>query len=272
MNPDGRFNGQRANENGFDMNRDWLVQSQPEVRANLRLQVEWLAPVMFATHGYVNPTLVDGLTKPHNPGLEYDVFAYWNQRRAGREPEGPRPNRAGHHPAGQWPAGVHRRQEDRHRDRDLRRHHGDDHDRIRPRRPGRCDDRRRWCRARRTYDGTFTGPDQDEHDRHLHDAGAGLPASTGGTLTGPNTVVNRGNCSNGDTPGPASNICGTLTIAAAPGGLTQSGTTVTVTTTTASTVFPPHVADTILISGSTDGLQRRAVPRHVDHLADPVHL
>ena len=36
---------------------------------------------MFATHGYVNPTLVDGLTKPHNPGLEYDVFAYWNQRR-----------------------------------------------------------------------------------------------------------------------------------------------------------------------------------------------
>ena len=35
MNPDGRFNGQRANQNGFDMNRDWLVQSQPEVRANL---------------------------------------------------------------------------------------------------------------------------------------------------------------------------------------------------------------------------------------------
>ena len=36
MNPDGRFNGQRANQNGFDMNRDWLVQSQPEVRANLK--------------------------------------------------------------------------------------------------------------------------------------------------------------------------------------------------------------------------------------------
>ena len=81
MNPDGRFNGQRANQNGFDMNRDWLVQSQAEVRANLKLQVQWLAPVMLATHGYVNPTLVDGLTKPHNPGLEYDVFLYWNQRR-----------------------------------------------------------------------------------------------------------------------------------------------------------------------------------------------
>lgn len=81
MNPDGRFNGQRANQNGFDMNRDWLVQSQAEVRANLKLQVQWLAPVMLATHGYVNPSLVDGLTKPHNPGLEYDVFLYWNQRR-----------------------------------------------------------------------------------------------------------------------------------------------------------------------------------------------
>ena len=32
-------------------------------------------------HGYYNPTLVDGLTKPHNPGLEYDKFLYWNQRR-----------------------------------------------------------------------------------------------------------------------------------------------------------------------------------------------
>jgi hypothetical protein len=28
-----------------------------------------------------NPTLIDGLTKPHNPGIDYDLFAYWNQRR-----------------------------------------------------------------------------------------------------------------------------------------------------------------------------------------------
>ena len=81
QNPDGRFLGTRANSNGFDMNRDLLVQSQPEIRANIRLQQEWLAPVMFAMHGYVNPTLIDGLTKPHNPGLEYDIFANWNQRR-----------------------------------------------------------------------------------------------------------------------------------------------------------------------------------------------
>ncbi len=32
-------------------------------------------------HGYVNPTLIDGLTKPHNPGIEYDLFLRWNQRR-----------------------------------------------------------------------------------------------------------------------------------------------------------------------------------------------
>ena len=80
-NPDGRFLGTRQNANGFDMNRDFLVQSQSEIRANTAFQREWLAPVMLAMHGYVNPTLIDGLTKPHNPGLEYDIFARWNQQR-----------------------------------------------------------------------------------------------------------------------------------------------------------------------------------------------
>jgi Zinc carboxypeptidase len=80
-NPDGRVAGRRQNENRFDMNRDLLVQSQPEIRANTAYQLEWLAPVGLFMHGYYNPTLVDGLTKPHNPGLEYDKFLYWNQRR-----------------------------------------------------------------------------------------------------------------------------------------------------------------------------------------------
>jgi hypothetical protein len=80
-NPDGRVDGRRTNENRFDMNRDLLVQSQPEIRANTALQLEWLAPVGLFLHGYFNPTLIDGLTKPHNPGLEYDKFVYWNQRR-----------------------------------------------------------------------------------------------------------------------------------------------------------------------------------------------
>jgi Zinc carboxypeptidase len=81
MNPDGRFLGIRQNENRFDMNRDLLVQSQPEVRNNVRVQQQWLATNGLALHGYVNPTLDDGLTKPHNPGMEYDIFLKWNQRR-----------------------------------------------------------------------------------------------------------------------------------------------------------------------------------------------
>ncbi|HEX2111332.1 MAG TPA: M14 family zinc carboxypeptidase [Gaiellaceae bacterium] len=81
QNPDGRLAGTRANANGFDMNRDLLVQSQPEIRANVRVQQAWLSTVGLALHGYVNPTLIDALTKPHNPGIEYDVFLRWNQRR-----------------------------------------------------------------------------------------------------------------------------------------------------------------------------------------------
>ncbi|MGH2635618.1 MAG: M14 family zinc carboxypeptidase [Actinomycetota bacterium] len=80
-NPDGRIAGTRANGNGFDMNRDLLVQSQSEIRANIAFQLQWLAPVGLFMHGYVNPTLIDGLTKPHNPGLEYDLFLKWNQPR-----------------------------------------------------------------------------------------------------------------------------------------------------------------------------------------------
>ena len=81
QNPDGRFLGQRFNLNNFDMNRDLFVQSQPEIKLNIALEQKWLAPVGLFLHGYVNPTLIDGLTKPHNPGLEYDLFLYWNQRR-----------------------------------------------------------------------------------------------------------------------------------------------------------------------------------------------
>ncbi|MGH2656575.1 MAG: M14 family zinc carboxypeptidase [Actinomycetota bacterium] len=80
-NPDGRVAKLRRNANGFDLNRDLLVQSQPEIRANVAFQQEWLAPVGLAMHGYYGPTLIDGLTKPHNPGIEYDLFVKWNQRR-----------------------------------------------------------------------------------------------------------------------------------------------------------------------------------------------
>jgi hypothetical protein len=80
-NPDGRVAGVRRNANGFDLNRDLFVQSQPEIQANVAFQQKWLAPVGLAMHGYYGPTLIDGLTKPHNPGIEYDLFLKWNQRR-----------------------------------------------------------------------------------------------------------------------------------------------------------------------------------------------
>ena len=176
------------------MNRDLFVQSQPEIRNNIKLQQQWLAPVMLATHGYVNPTLIDGLTKPHNPGLEYDIFVYWNQRRL------------------------------------------------------------------------------DANQTALARIGMGITRPVNGPLPdGFNgATVSRGSCSNGNAPGPANNVCATYTVAAAPGGISKTGTTVTVTTTAATVI---KVADTVLVSGRPRGrLQRRPVPRDGGPLADAVHV
>jgi hypothetical protein len=81
-NPDGRIAGARTNGNGFDLNRDWLTQSQSETRASVALQQEWLAPELLDLHGYVTPTLVESTTKPHAPQLEYDLYLGWNPRRS----------------------------------------------------------------------------------------------------------------------------------------------------------------------------------------------
>jgi Zinc carboxypeptidase len=81
QNPDGRVAGTRANGNGFDLNRDYLTQSQSETRASVSIMQRWLPTEGLDLHGYYTPTLVDGTTKPHNPGLEYDLFVKWNQPR-----------------------------------------------------------------------------------------------------------------------------------------------------------------------------------------------
>jgi hypothetical protein len=81
QNPDGRVAGTRANANGFDMNRDYMTQSQAEVRASISLMQQWLPIEVLDLHGYVTPTLVEGTTKPHNPSVDYDLWIKWNQPR-----------------------------------------------------------------------------------------------------------------------------------------------------------------------------------------------
>ena len=81
QNPDGRVAGTRANSNGFDLNRDFMTQSQPETRNSIRIMKKWLSPEMLDMHGYVTPTLIEATTKPHNPSIEYDLWLKWNQPR-----------------------------------------------------------------------------------------------------------------------------------------------------------------------------------------------
>ena len=81
QNPDGRVAGTRANGNGFDLNRDFMTQSQPETEASVRVMQRWLPPEMLDLHGYVTPMLIEATTKPHNPSIEYDLWLKWNQPR-----------------------------------------------------------------------------------------------------------------------------------------------------------------------------------------------
>ena len=81
QNPDGRVAGTRTNGNGFDLNRDYLTQSQSETKASDAIMHEWLPPEVLDLHGYVTPTLIEATTKPHNPSIEYDLWLKWNQAR-----------------------------------------------------------------------------------------------------------------------------------------------------------------------------------------------
>ena len=81
QNPDGRIAGTRANGNGFDLNRDFLTQSQSETLASVSIMKKWLPPEVLDLHGYATPTLIEATTKPHNPSIEYDLWLKWNQPR-----------------------------------------------------------------------------------------------------------------------------------------------------------------------------------------------
>jgi hypothetical protein len=77
QNPDGRVLGQRANGNGFDVNRDFITLSQPEARATVEQMIEWHPMVLLDLHGYVDPYLIEPTTPPHNPNYEYDLYIKW---------------------------------------------------------------------------------------------------------------------------------------------------------------------------------------------------
>jgi hypothetical protein len=81
QNPDGRVAGTRANGNGFDLNRDYLTQSQSETRNSVGMMKRFLPPEVLDLHGYATPTLIEATTKPHNPSIEYDLWLKWNQGR-----------------------------------------------------------------------------------------------------------------------------------------------------------------------------------------------
>ena len=77
QNPDGRVMGTRRNANGFDINRDFIAQTQPETRATVKIFTEWNPMVVLDLHGFVNPMLIEPCTPPHNPNYEYDLYIQW---------------------------------------------------------------------------------------------------------------------------------------------------------------------------------------------------
>ena len=73
QNPDGRITDTRRNVNGFDLNRDWITQSQPEVKAVAKQVVKWHPTMFLDLHGYYNPMIIDPTTNPHSPNYEWDL-------------------------------------------------------------------------------------------------------------------------------------------------------------------------------------------------------
>jgi hypothetical protein len=83
-NPDGRVRGERENGNGFDLNRDFITQSQPETRAAVRVIGEWNPMIFLDLHGFMTPMLIEPTTPPHNPNYEYDLYLEWAFHQAER--------------------------------------------------------------------------------------------------------------------------------------------------------------------------------------------
>jgi hypothetical protein len=77
QNPDGRVAGTRQNANGFDINRDFIAQTQPETHATVNILTEWNPMITLDLHGFITPMLIEPCTPPHNPNYEYDLYIQW---------------------------------------------------------------------------------------------------------------------------------------------------------------------------------------------------
>lgn len=54
-----------------------LSQTQPEARATVKILTEWNPLIALDLHGFVNPTLIEPTTPPHNTNYEYDLYLKW---------------------------------------------------------------------------------------------------------------------------------------------------------------------------------------------------
>ncbi|HSG15712.1 MAG TPA: M14 family zinc carboxypeptidase, partial [Anaerolineae bacterium] len=77
QNPDGRVAGTRRNVNGFDINRDFIAQTQPETHATVKIFTEWNPMITLDLHGFVTPMLIEPCTPPHGTNYEYDLYISW---------------------------------------------------------------------------------------------------------------------------------------------------------------------------------------------------
>jgi hypothetical protein len=78
-NPDGYVAKTRYNAEGFDLNRDFITQSQPETQSLIDLIVKKKPAVVLDLHGYVwkkttHIGLIEPCTAPHHPAYEYDLY------------------------------------------------------------------------------------------------------------------------------------------------------------------------------------------------------